>query len=583
MIIRLRTVVPLIYIVLLVISCSATESSIDQDAIEEDGASQGEPEDIGEENDLDVNVDSGDIKDIDTEEVSPGLQNVSVQPLEGLVLTSWDLPPDDTLTHIRITGSPAELMWGEAERIIEPTATSYLFDDLVNDIQYSFEIQAFAGDEEVGGSLVFHTTPYSRPLLSLVSQSSHYIFDSVSKQPALGWDSLADYVVNAYNWSPDRTKVVVSIFDSVGKVRRCALLDRVTRKELYLEYSDEFSGFCMFGFSWSPDSRRLAFRSLQSDGRPTHTVLNVQTGEIERDWPSFAGLYTAALDWSPDGGRFALAVDSGDIPERLTIIDSRTKEIESDWPDLFDHGVTSQISNMQWSPDSKWLAMHHTLSEVSGFSNYYIIINAESKTIETGWPETIFDGITNLYWSPDGEILILLSSRSQGGGMQVINTSTKENIPGWPMDWPSTSIQDIAWSHDSQRIATAGSTSPYLVVFDRNSKEIEEGWAPLDAQARGVAWSPQHDPPSAPAQVELHRADTEATLSWDSPDDATILDYRITIEPADQLDGPADYLLDDAAATEHRIEGLNPDVEYSVTVRAISVFGVGEPAISSIP
>src|SRR5690554_3493438 len=404
MIIRLRTVVPLIYIVLLVISCSATESSIDQDAIEEDGASQGEPEDIGEENDLDVNVDSGDIKDIDTEEVSPGLQNISVQPLEGLVLISWDLPQDDTLTHIRITGSPADLMWGEAERIIEPTATSYLFDDLVNDIQYSFEIQAFAGDEEVGGPLVLHTTPYSRPLLSLVSQSSHYIFDSVSKQPALGWDSLADYFVNAYNWSPDGTKVAVSIFDNAGKVWRCALLDRVSREEIYLEYSDEFGKFCVFGFSWSPDSRRLAFRSLPSDGRLTHTVLNVQTGEIERDWPRFAGLFTSALDWSLDGDRFALAIDAGDIPERLTVIDTHTKEVESNWPDLFDHGVTSQISNMQWSPDSKLLAMHHARSEGPGFSNdYYIIINAESKTIETGWPEMIFNEIANLYWSPDGK------------------------------------------------------------------------------------------------------------------------------------------------------------------------------------
>lgn len=562
-------------------SCSGTDPSGGPEDIGEDGASHDEQEDIGRENDLDVDVDSSEIEDSDVEEVSPGLQNVSVQPLEGLVLISWDLPQNDTLTHIRITGSPAELMWGEAERIIEPTATRYLFDGLVNDIRYSFEIQAFAGDMEVGDPFIFRTLPFSRPLLSLASDSSHYIFDSIRKRPALGWDSLVDYVVNAYNWSPDGTKVVVSIFDSAGKGRRCALLDRVTRDEIYLEYSDEFGEFCFYGFSWSPDSHRLAFRSLSLDGRAVHTVLNVQTGEIERDWPVFAGLYTAALDWSPDGDRFALGIDSGDIPERLTILDSRTKEIESDWPDLFEHGVRSAISNMQWSPDSKRLAMHYTISEHPGMSNDYIIIDADSKTIDTGWPELIFDEITNLYWSPDGELLILLSSGSPGGGMQVINTSTKENIAGWPMDWPSTSIQDIAWSHDSQRIAIAGSTNPYLVIVDRSTMEIDEDWTLLGSRARGVEWSPQHDPPGAPTQVELHRTDSGATLSWEAPVGATILDYRITIAPADQVDGPADYLINEATVSEHLIEGLNPDVDYTVSIHAISVFGVGEPAIIS--
>lgn len=497
------------------------------------------------------------------------------------MLTSWDLPQDDTLTHIRITGSPAELMWGEAERIVEPTATRYLFDDLVNDIQYSFEIQAFAGDEEVGDAVVFHTTPYSRPLLSLVSQSSHYIFDSVSKQPALGWDSLADYAVNAYDWSPDGTKVVVFITDNSEKVRRCALLDRATRKEINLEYSDEFGRFCMFGFSWSPDSRRLAFLSFQSYEQIVHSILNTQTGEIEHGWPAFSNIHTTFVSWSPDGSRLAMIIGANGLPGRLVVIDTHTRELELNWPVLHDQGITSVILNMHWSPDSKRLAIPYGDNISIGLDANYLVINAESKMIEHGWPELVFENISKLYWSPDGELLTLLSSRTPGGGLQVIDTTTKENMPGWPVDWPSSSMRDIAWSHNSQLLAAASWNSPYLLIVDQNTRQLDEAWAALDARASGVAWSPQHDPPSAPAQVELYRTGTEATLSWDAPDDATILDYRITIEPADQLDGPADYLLNDATVSEHLIEGLNPDVDYTVSIHAISVFGVGEPAIIS--
>jgi len=123
--------------------------------------------------------------------------------------------------------------------------------------------------------------------------------------------------------------------------------------------------------------------------------------------------------------------------------------------------------------------------------------------------------------------------------------------------------------------------SPYLLIIDRDSKTIADGWAPLTEPVGRLDWSPQHDPPTAPTHVEVTRANDSAMLSWTAPADTKLLDYRITIEPAAQLDGPADYLVFDPAATEHLIEGLDPEVVYRVSISAISVFGVGEAATSS--
>gem|GEM_PF-3714432 len=166
-----------------------------------------------------------------------------------------------------------------------------------------------------------------------------------------------------------------------------------------------------------------------------------------------------------------------------------------------------------------------------------------------------------------------------GTGLQVINTTTRENEPGWPTDWPR--IKDVAWSSDSEILAMSSAESPYLLIIDRDSKTVADGWAPLTEPVGRLSWSPQHDPPSAPTDVELTRADDSAMLSWTAPAGAKILDYRVTIEPAAQVDGPADYLVFDPTATSHVIEGLDPEAEYTVSISAISVFGVGEAATSS--
>lgn len=542
-------------------------------------------------------VDDGlDIEEDIEEELEPSLQNVGFTVLDGMIHFTWDLPDDNTFTDIRITASPAELMWGEAERHIEPTATEYLFDKLVNDIQYTFKIQTFSDDKETGQAFIFDATPRTRPLLGIGGNSPAVVIDSVTKKPALGWESLTEQRGSVASWSPDGTK----LFIYLALEQRCLLFDRATKTEIQLESSEELNKCIPVDDSWSPDGRQLAFARYHEDYRPgtalivNYSILNTETGKIESDWPSLSkdappnSIYS--LDWSPDGKRLAISLRHDATSTNLTIIDTQTREIESGWPEYPVLDIGNFFTYLRWSPDSKRLAITHSYNSYTYpiiVNAGYIILNAETKEIEEDWPQIItheagyaVQDLPKLTWSPDGELLALYFRISQAEThFQVIDTTTRENQPGWPTDW--SRIEDMAWSHDSQFLAISSTQSPYLVIFDRNSKQPDYRWTPLSQPAGRLSWSPHHDPPAAPTDIELIRANDSATLSWNPPDNRGILDYRITIEPANQVNGPADYLLFDSGATEHLIRGLNPEVDYTFSIRAITVFGVGEPAIRS--
>ena len=522
----------------------------------------------------------------DTDDHIHSIQNLQLRSLESLVYLSWDLPENSEITDLQISASPAALMWGESERSVDANDAEFLFDKLVNDIRYTFEIQALVDDEPVGEKVSLSATPYSRPLLAISTHSPYSIIDSVTQEFARGWEATIGEYNGVFSWSPDGTKVLVKLSEEDP---RCALFDRATRSEITLNPSPEFrSNFCSpYRESWSPDSKYLVFTRLPIEtGLPepptlVFSILNTQTGTIERDWPSLWDptrpyMLVNALGWSPDGTRLAIIINYSTVPARLFIINTATKQIESGWPDSSELYLGRFVWDLSWSPDSKRLAITHSIGSGYGFEPDYVILNAERKEIEQNWPEKLVPAPHRVRWSPDGDLLTITSIQRPGASIQVINTSTHENEVGWPTEWMG--IQSIGWSHDSEFLAIGSVESPYLFVLNREFKNVEEGWVSVAHPVEGVNWSPQFAPPDAPSELMLARDPSRATITWEAPDAPQILDYRITIEPADQVDGPTDYLILDASATEQQIEGLDPEVDYSVSIQAITVFGVGEAA-----
>lgn len=493
-------------------------------------------------------------------------------------------------------------MWGDARRIVEASESSLLFDKLINEVEYQFTIQAYAEEREIGEARIITARPFARPLLAvsrgtyiLNAEASTNMVDGVTKKQALGWDSLIQPENSAHNWSPDGTKFVTVLAASVTGHFDCVIFDRVTRQVLQVDFPREFSEMCApYAFSWAPDSQRLAFfRNPTNDATAAnngynYSIYNLSTQEVEHDWPDLHQLNIASieptLDWSKDGKYLAIPVKMQDHSIKLIIINADTKSIEPEWIDYSATSFGQEIRSLRWSPDSRRLAIIYNepiYTEELGRGALYHIFNTETKQIESGWPQSDLRHLSYARWSPDGDLLVLSNELGHNPSLQVINIETLENEPGWPTDWPR--LQDVAWSHDSQLLAMSSVEHPFLIVLDRDDKMADANWTPLDKVGKKLSWSPVYPPPSAPVDVALTRQDGVTELSWSAPADAVILDYRVTIEPASVVSGPADYLIRDARATSHLIEGLDPQAEASVSIRAISAFGVGDPVSVAIP
>ena len=223
--------------------------------------------------------------------------------------------------------------------------------------------------------------------------------------------------------------------------------------------------------SWSPDGKKLAYVSFESD-QPRIFVQKIASGERE-EIASFPGI-NGAPAFSPDGRNLAMTLSKDGNPE-IYVMDLQTRRFRRV---THNDAIDTEPS---WSPDGKSLVF---TSDRGGKPQIYRAV------VDGGRPERItFEGDYNAraVHSPDGTKLALVH-RDQGryrigvldmenGALQVLTESDLDESPSFA---PNGSM--ILY-------ATTDGPSPVLAAVSPDGR-MHQRLAVQTGGVREPAWSP---------------------------------------------------------------------------------------------
>jgi Tol biopolymer transport system component len=202
------------------------------------------------------------------------------------------------------------------------------------------------------------------------------------------FDSL-QFIESAGAWDPaGRRFVLAAVYRGEPVLTVLDMQSGVVEREIRLDQLDQ-----IFSPTWSPDGRRLAFSALNG-GMSDLYILDLETGALRRlTSDAFADLQPA---WSPDEGTIVFSTDrfSSSLTTlsfgnyRLGTIDVRSGAIR-EVPSLPD----GKNIDPKWSADGKSV---YFVADNAGVSNVYRVVHATGELFQITDVRTGVSGVTAL-------------------------------------------------------------------------------------------------------------------------------------------------------------------------------------------
>jgi tricorn protease len=194
--------------------------------------------------------------------------------------------------------------------------------------------------------------------------------------------------INSFDISPDGERLVMG---ARGDIYTLPAKEGITRNITQTSGAHDRNGI------WSPDGKYIAYISDQN-GEDEIYIQKQDGSESPVQLTKNADTYKFNIVWSPDSKKIMW----NDKLFRLQYVDIATREVT-----VIDRSNAWEITEFNWSPDSKWITYSRPEIETLFKIILYNTVSKEKTEITDGWYES-----KNPVFSNDGNYLLFTSART---------------------------------------------------------------------------------------------------------------------------------------------------------------------------
>ena len=250
--------------------------------------------------------------------------------------------------------------------------------------------------------------------------------------------------------------------------------------------------------TWSPDGRRIAFASSRDRGVGQWDIyaMDADGSNVVRLTHGSGDEVNTNPNWSPDGRRIAFTSDRDRGAEAADIY-----AMDADGSNVvrLTYGSRDEIDKQpNWSPDGRRIAFSSNRDTADAFNIY--VMDADGSNIVRLTHGSGDEANDSPDWSPDGRRIAFASFRDRVAGVYVMDadgshvvrliSGSGSELYGEPR-WSPVSISPAPAAAPAQRESTA--TDPFSVAIETSTSSVNAGESfTVTARMYGLQESGEH-------------------------------------------------------------------------------------------